>query len=104
MQETTKREAIINLLHLARKAGKVKSGMSACCSSCIKNNAELVICAEDISNNSKNKIKRITLSKEVKLIVYGDKQMFSNLFQRTVTGIICVEDKNFSSGILRVLA
>jgi len=104
MQETKEMDSIIKLLQLARKAGKAKAGMSACCSSCIKNSAELVICAEDISLNSKQKVERIAQQKGVELLTYGKKEMFSELFQRTTTGLICIEDKNFASGILKALA
>lgn len=94
---------LTNLLHLARKAGKVKIGMSLSCSSCIKNRASLVLCAEDISNNSKDKIEKIARQKNVRFIVYGSKKLFSDIFNRTVTGIISIEDKNFASGILMIL-
>ena len=100
----SKQDYITNLLHLAFKAGKVKVGMSASCSSCLKNKAVLVVCALDISDNSKDKIERIARRQNVKFLVYGDKNLYSGIFQRCVTGILSIEDKNFASGILKALA
>jgi len=91
----------INLVHLALKAGKLKVGMEASCSSCLVRKAKLVICAADVSSNSQKKIRRITERQKIKYIVYGNKKSYSNILQRSVAGIICIEDNNFASGILK---
>ena len=46
-------DKVINLLHMARKARKLKSGYDACERSCFSNNAKLLIYASDLSERGK---------------------------------------------------
>ncbi len=94
---------IVNMLHMACKAGRVKVGMTASCSSCLKNKSELVICATDMSKNSKDKIEKTARLRGVKFLVYGDKGLYSQVFKRQTTGIISIEDKNFASALMKVI-
>lgn len=94
---------ISNMLHLACKAGKVKIGMTASRSSCLKKRSELVICASDISKNSRDKIEKSARLGGVSFRIFGDKKLYSGLFQRQTTGIISIEDKNFASALLKAM-
>jgi ribosomal protein L7Ae-like RNA K-turn-binding protein len=100
----SKWQAIVPLLHFAVKAGGLKLGMSASCSSCLHRKAKLIICADNLSGNSQQKIVRIAQENRVKTILIGSKEKFADLFNRNTTGIICVENVNIAQGITKLLA
>ncbi len=92
-------EKVIYLLHLARKAGKLKMGFDASKNSCENGVAKLLIIAENLSKNTKKKIMEIAYAYNVKAIKILSKKKFSESFNVRELGIICVEDTNFSNGI-----
>ena len=94
-------DKIINLLHMARKAGKLKSGFDACERSCFTNNAKLLIHASDLAEKRKNHLLNLASANNVKIIEYGSKSLFGSVFKIRDIGIICIEDANFAKGILR---
>jgi hypothetical protein len=65
---------IINLLHLARKSGKLQFGFDACEKSCFKGKSRL-----------------------------GTKKLFGESFKTRDVGIISIEDHNFAKGIIRLI-
>jgi len=95
-------DKIINLLHMARKAGKLKSGYDACERSCFSNNARLLICASDIAERTKNHLLNMANANNIKIIEFGSKALFGREFKIRDIGIICIEDANFAKGILRL--
>ncbi len=97
-------QSVAALLGFANKAGKLKFGMSACCHSCSAGKAKLVLQAENLSRNSQNKIASVISQNNIRKISYGTKEQFGRLFNRTNTGLICIEDKNFASGIEKAIA
>ncbi len=95
-------DKIINLLHMARKAGKLKSGYDACERSCFSNNAKLLIYASDIAERTKNQLLNMANANNVKIVEFGSKSLFGREFKIRDIGIICIEDTNFAKGILRL--
>ncbi|MDA3814008.1 MAG: ribosomal L7Ae/L30e/S12e/Gadd45 family protein [Candidatus Cloacimonetes bacterium] len=94
-------DKIINLLHMARKAGKLKSGYDACERSCFSNDAKLVIYASDIAERTKKHLLNLANAYNVKIVKYGFKTLFGSEFKTRDIGIICIEDANFAKGILQ---
>ncbi len=94
-------DKVINLLHIARKARKLKSGYDACERSCFSNNAKLLIYASDLAERSKKHLLELANANNVKIVEYGTKSQFGNEFKIRDIGIICIEDANFAKGILR---
>ncbi|MCF7858475.1 MAG: hypothetical protein K9N07_04010 [Candidatus Cloacimonetes bacterium] len=92
---------VINLLHMARKAGKMKSGFDACERSCISNDAKLLIYASDLAEKQKKHLYNLANSFKVKIVEFGTKSLFGNEFKTRDVGVICIEDANFSKGILQ---
>ena len=94
-------DKVINLLHMARKAGKLKSGYDACERSCFSNNAKLLIYASDIAERTKKHLLNMANANNVKIVEFGSKSLLGREFKNRDIGIICIEDANFAKGILR---
>ncbi len=96
--------AISALLGFANKAGKLKFGLSACYQSCAHKKAKLILLASDLGENTIRKIELIIKQNRIKTIVYGTKEQYGLLFNRSNTGLISVEDRDFAAGIEKVVA
>ncbi len=96
-------DKVINLLHMARKARKLKSGFDACERSCFSNDAKLLIYASDLAEKRKKHLLDLANANNVKIIEYGSKPLFGREFKIRDIGIICIEDANFAKGILRLI-
>jgi len=94
-------EKVINLLHMARKARKLKSGFDACERSCYSHEANLIIYASDLAEKRKKHLLHMANANNVKIIEFGSKSLFGREFKTRDIGIICIEDANFTKGILR---
>ena len=93
----------MNLLHLARKAGKLQFGFNACERSCFDSHAKLVIYASDLSHNTRKNLIEMLQTNNVKSIEFSTKKYFGNIFKIRETGIIIVNDSNFAKGILSLI-
>jgi ribosomal protein L7Ae-like RNA K-turn-binding protein len=96
-------DKILNLLHLARKAGKLQFGFDACERSCFSSQAKLVIYASDLSPNTQKNLIKIIQANNVKSIELSTKKNFGNTFKIRETGIMIVNDSNFAKGILSLI-
>jgi ribosomal protein L7Ae-like RNA K-turn-binding protein len=96
-------DKILNLLHLARKAGKLQFGFDACERSCFSSQAKLVIYASDLSPNTRKNLIKIIQANNVKSIELSTKKNFGNTFKIRETGIMIVNDSNFAKGILSLI-
>ncbi|MDP8269228.1 MAG: ribosomal L7Ae/L30e/S12e/Gadd45 family protein [Candidatus Tenebribacter davisii] len=94
-------DKVINILHMARKAGKLKSGFDACERSCFSNNAKLIIYASDLAEKRIKNLMNIANASNIKIIKFGSKSLFGKEFNIRDIGIICIEDVNLAKGILR---
>ncbi len=97
-------QKVLNLLHMARKAGKVQMGFDACERSCSGSTAKLLIVAEDLAEKKKTKLKVIADAYNVKFLVFSTKEKFGQEFKTRDLGVICVEDVNFSKGIVKCVS
>ena len=95
-------DKIINLLHMARKARKLKSGYDACERSCLSNDAKLIIYASDLAERTKKHLLNLANANNIKIVEFGSKSLFGREFKIRDIGIICIEDANFAKGILRL--
>ena len=89
----------LNLMHMARKAGKVQMGFDACERSCFSRAAKLMIVAVDLADKKKARLKEIADAYNVKYLEFGSKERFGQEFKTRDLGVICVEDTNFAKGI-----
>jgi len=96
-------EKVLNLLHMARKAGSVIFGFDACKRSCFQGSARLLILADDLSKTQKNEMIKVAEAYNVKWAELGTKEIFGEAFKTRDLGIISVEDANFVKGIKKWL-
>ncbi len=94
---------ILNLIHMARKAGKVVFGYDATMRSCQSNGCKLLICAEDLASKQVKRLQTVVDDFDIKMIQLGKKEEFGREFKLRDVGIISIEDSNFAKGILKLV-
>ena len=94
-------EKIISLLHMARKAGKILFGFDACERACLKGKAFLILAAGDLADRQKASLRTVAEANNVKFFEFASKHYLGTAFKIRDIGIICVQDKNFASGIVQ---
>lgn len=98
-----KQQKVLNLLHLVRKAGKLKLGFDACERSVLSGKSKFLIYCSDLSKNTQNRLQNLLNEHKIKSQEFGTKSLFGNAFKTKDLGIISIEDKNFASGIIRLI-
>lgn len=89
----------LSLVSLATKAGKTASG-EFCTEKEVKTGmAELVIVAEDASDNTKKKFKNMCNFYEVPIYFYGDKDTLGHAMGKEFRASLAVLDEGFAKGI-----
>lgn len=93
----------LSLVSLATKAGKTASG-EFCTEKEVKTGmAELVIVAEDASDNTKKKFKNMCNFYEVPIYFYGDKDTLGHAMGKEFRATLAVTDAGFAKGIVKHL-
>ena len=91
----------LSLISLATKAGKTASG-EFCTEKEVKSGkAELVIVAEDASDNTKQKFKNMCEFYEVPIYFYGDKDTLGHAMGKEFRASLAVMDPGFAKGIAK---
>ena len=91
------------MISLATKAGKTVSG-EFCTEKEVKSGkAELVIVAEDASDNTKQKFKNMCEFYEVPIYFYGDKDTLGHAMGKQFRASLAVTDPGFAKGIMKHL-
>lgn len=89
----------LSLVSLATKAGKTASG-EFCTEREVKTGmAELVIVAEDASDNTKKKFKNMCNFYEVPIYFYGDKDTLGHAMGKQFRASLAILDEGFAKGI-----
>lgn len=88
---------------MARKAGKVTFGYDASIRACLCNRCNLIICSEDMAAKQVKGLKTVVEGLNIKMLRLGKKKEFGEAFNMRDVGIICIEDKNFAKGILKLV-
>lgn len=102
-QECALNPRILNLMQLARKAGKLEAGSEACIRAMHHGHIHTIVVASDAAQRSKDRIKH-ELEKTGKAIVFidgGTKEEISLALGLPNTGIFGICDKNFAAGIAK---
>lgn len=93
----------LSLVSLATKAGKTASG-EFCTEKEVKTGmAELVIVAEDASDNTKKKFKNMCNFYEVPIYFYGDNDTLGHAMGKEFRAMVAVTDAGFAKGIVKHL-
>lgn len=96
-------EKVLNLLHLARKAGKLKYGFDPVERSCFRGDSKLVIYTNDIAERTKKKLLDMAYAYNIKAVEFGTKELLGKSFKVRDIGIISINDGNFAKGIIDLL-
>ncbi len=94
---------VLSMISLATKAGKTVSGEFCtekevkCC------RAELVIVAQDASENTKKKFQNMCEFYEVPIYFYGDKDTLGHAMGKEFRASLAVTDHGFAKGIMKNL-
>lgn len=91
---------LTSMLGLAQKAGKISSGTLAATISIDKNKAKLVIVANDISENSIDKIREKCNFKRIPMIRFATKDTLGHYIGKEHRAVISINDQNFAKSIL----
>lgn len=93
----------LNLISLAQKAGKVKTGEYLTTKAVKEGAAFLVIIAEDTSEKSTLRIKSLCDLFETKHCVYGNKESLGHFTGNRDKSVICITDEGFATALLKLL-
>lgn len=93
----------LSLISLATKAGKTKSGEFMTEKEVKEGNAQLVIVADDASDNTKKKFKNMCDFYEVPIYFYGDKDTLGHAMGKEFRASLAVIDAGFAKGIRKHL-
>lgn len=86
----------LGMMGLARKSGNVSFGYDQVVEMIEKNKVQLVIIAEDISENTFKKIISVCETFEIQWIQYGTKEILSNAIGKYNKSIFGINDNNFA--------
>ena len=98
-----KQNKALSLVSLATKAGKTVSGEFSTEKAVKDFTAELVIVAEDASDNTKKKFKNRCDFYEVPIYFYGDKDTLGHAMGKEFRASLAVTDEGFAKGIRKHL-
>lgn len=91
---------LTSMLGFAQKAGKLSSGNVAVLNAVNKNKAKLVIIAEDISDNSIDKLGEKCKMNKIPIIIFGTKDSLGHYIGKELRAVVSVNDQNFAKSIL----
>ena len=105
---------VYSLLGFAQKAGKLISGDDSVFAALKQHQAQLVIMAHDLSDNSRDKVEQKIYSareeektknkpKEIASYTFGYKQELGHAIGKSPRGVLAVTDKNFAQAMARYL-
>ena len=91
---------LLSFLGLAKRAGQLSIGFDSVSDTIKSGKAELVLFSSDISNNSEEKVRRLTDIYNIKTIkINASMNEIGNSIKK-ISGTIAVKDKNFAKNII----
>lgn len=93
-------EKLIRLLQFARRAGKLKFGISML--KTLNNKIKVIIISKDISENNLKKIIKYNDSR-TQVIMISNMQSIGESIGHEPVSVISITDTNFSNGILKLI-
>lgn len=93
-------EKLIRLLQLARRAGKLKFGISML--KTLNKKIKVMIISKDISENNLNKIIKYNDSR-IQIIMISDMKSIGDSIGHEPVSVIAITDTDFSNGILKLI-
>lgn len=94
---------ILSMISMSKKAGKLISGEFLCENALKGKKANLLIIAEDASNNTKEKFHNMCFSKNVDYIIMFKKEELGNAIGGYQRATIAICDKGFAAAINKLI-
>jgi len=91
----------MGLLGLAKRAGRVSSGESACKEAVRFGSSHLIILATDASSNTVKNITDSCKYYDVPYVFEGTKESLGNSIGNSFNAVVSVNDEGFAKGILK---
>lgn len=91
----------LGLLGLAKRAGRVSSGESACKEAIRFGSSHLILLASDASDNTKKNITDSCRFYNVPYEEIGDKDTLGSAIGNSYNAVVSVNDEGFANGILK---
>ena len=95
---------IAQFLGLCQRAWKLSSGETGALSAIKDGSAELVIVAENASDNTKKRFSDSTRFYNKKMMVFGDKYEMGRAIGKDERAVVAVRDKGFAEKIEKMIA
>ncbi|QEK12232.1 50S ribosomal protein L7ae [Crassaminicella thermophila] len=96
-------DKVFSFLGLAQRSGNLVTGEDTCTAYIKKNAINLVIVAEDASNNTKKKFKDMTMYRNINFVIYGNKNELSHAIGKTNRAVYGIKDKEFAKKIFSLI-
>ena len=97
------RDKVSNLLSVAAKAGKIKSGEVAVEAAIKSQKAHLVIVAADASDNTKKNFRNMCKYHDISYAEYSDKESVARCIGKDYRSSLAVLDEGFARAINKLL-
>ncbi len=94
-------DKVLNLISIAMKAGKVKTGEFLTTKVLQEGGAYLVIIAKDTSEKSTKRLTGIAENYECKSVIYGTKEELGRFTGKKEKSVIAITDEGLGSAILK---
>ena len=95
---------LLQFMGLCQRAGKLASGETGVLSAIKDGSAELIIVAENASDNTKKKFGDSARFYNKKIVVFGDKFEMGNAIGKDERAVMAVRDKRFADKIEKMIA
>ena len=94
-------DKVLNLISLATKAGKVKTGEFLTTKTLQEGLGYLVVIAKDTSEKSTKRLVGISENYECKSIIYGTKEELGKFTGKKEKSVIIITDKGLAEAIIK---
>ena len=91
----------LGLVSLAKKAGRITSGESACKEAIRFGSSHLIIIAQDASANTRKNITDSCIYYEVPYVIAFEKDTLGHSVGNEYNAVISINDEGFAKGILK---
>lgn len=95
------RSKIESYLGFAKKSGNLISGGNTCEIAIRKGKIKLLIIAEDIAENSKEKMIKLAIANNIKYVIYGLSDELSQMTGSVGRSVFGIKDENFANTIAK---
>ena len=92
---------VMSLIGLAKRAGKLSCGETACKEAIRMGNSHLIVLAEDVGKNTSKNILDSCNYYKVKHLILATKETLGHAVGNEYNAVVSVNDEGFANGILK---